>query len=294
VLPRPPGERGQGYFGHADEGGQWWVARNDFVGRLEKGVWISGLSVSNVARETVASAPARDGSNLVLLGRELIRLRGGIETGRIVLPESPGSVWSMMEDRRTNVWIATHSSGISRVTPTGEMRRWGTTNGLSTLSTRFVFEDREENLWIGTSGGGLMRFKPRRARTIGPENGLSERVVRSVAPDSSGGVWIATYGQGLFRWKDDRLSRFTDAEGRHSGSYAQSVYEDRAGRIWLGLFQGGVNVFDSQGVRLFPTGRVGGGNVISIFDDSRGRGHLRDRTPVSGHRSDTQRVHLAT
>ena len=211
-LPDPPGERGQGYFGHADEFGQWWAAQNAFVGRLEKGAWISALSVPNVVRDAVASAPARDGNTWLLLGRELRKLRGGIEISRVVLPEELGGVWSMAEDSRTNVWIATHDRGICRVTPAGEMRRWSTTNGLSSHNTRFVFEDREENLWIGTSGGGLVRFKPRRARTIGSESGLAVPV-RSVATVASGGAWIATYGKGLFRWRENALIPFAPMDG---------------------------------------------------------------------------------
>ncbi len=39
-LPVPPGEPGKGYFAHADETGQWWVAQNRFVGRWDGQRWV--------------------------------------------------------------------------------------------------------------------------------------------------------------------------------------------------------------------------------------------------------------
>jgi hypothetical protein len=50
----------------------------------------------------------------------------------------------------------------------------------------------------------------------------------------------------------------------------------------------------ASGARLPEGGRAETGQRAGELGGLGFGGHLRDRTPVSGHRSDTQRVHLAT
>ena len=70
----------------------------------------------------------------------------------------------------------------------------------------------------------------------------------------------------------------------------QSVYEDRAGRLWIGLYSVGVQVYDSDGARLLIAERAGGGNVISIFEDSRGRIWMGDGQGVTVCESNQFRI----
>ena len=175
----------------------------------------------------------------------------------------------MSEDSRGNVWICTYDRGVCQILPDGRMRRWTTTNGLGSVSTRFVFEDRESNLWIGTSGGGLARFRLRRFQSIGAESGLTERNVNSVWPSQDGGLWIGTQGKGLFRLHDGGVTNvllpIDDAT-----IYVQSVLNDRAGRLWLGtsrdLWRSDQGVFRT--IRLDPPRRA---DIHALFEDSHGR-----------------------
>ena len=200
-LPIPPGEAGQGYFGCVDEAGRWWAVQNRFIGHWEGGRWVAMVDPPELAGDAVGCAPARDGGMWLLLGRELRKLRRGLEVMRIDLSEAPGGVWSLSEDSRGNVWIATYNHGFCRVTLDGTMTRWDEAGGMAD-SGRCAFEDREGNLWLGTSGHGLARLIPKRFRYFELMGGRRGLVIQSVSAHPGGGVWAASYGHGLLHVTD--------------------------------------------------------------------------------------------
>jgi signal transduction histidine kinase/ligand-binding sensor domain-containing protein len=271
ALPDPPGQQGQGYFGVADESGQWWVVQHRFTGRWDGQKWIRTVDVPSVAIDGVGCAQARDGGFWLLFGQELRKYQRGTEVARIPLPETPGGVWSLFEDSEGAVWVCTYTEGACRVKPSGQMRRWTTTTGLSYRSTRFAFEDHERNLWIGTSGGGLVRFKARRFQTLGLERGLSERVVKSIWPESPESVWIATYGNGLFHSGRSGLTNVPLPGFDSSFLYAQTVLTDHAGRVWVGTYQQGLWRSESNQFKRIPFDQTGGNDIAALFEDSQKR-----------------------
>jgi PAS domain S-box-containing protein len=293
-LPRPPGEAGKGYHGLVGLTGDWWVTQHESVGRWDGKQWIPTTSPTHALAAPSISAHARDGGAWMLIGRDLIKLREGREISRRTLPQEPGGAWSLFEDSRGNVWICTYDQGVCRIAPDGEMRRWNTSNGLVYNGVRFVFEDREGNLWIGTSGGGLNRFKPRRFKAYGVENNLPERVVKSVSPAPGGGMWIGTYGKGLFRVDAPEIREVPlSTAGRAGPTYVQSVLTDRAGRTWVGSFDQGLWVKDKSGWRRIPDQCVGGGNVTSLFEDSRNRVWMGDGQGVTMFDGESSNIYAA-
>ena len=271
-LPPPPGEPGQGYIGTVDEKGQWWLAQNRFVGRWDGRRWVPiRAPTPRPGRSGVACAPARDGGIWVLLGKELFKFRDDNEVSRLSLPELRGGIWSMSEDRRTNIWISSYDSGLFRVTPDGQLHHWTTTDGLGSVSTRGVFEDREENLWIASSGGGLRRLTLQRFFETGSRSPAFRKVARSVSPARNGGIWIALYDAGLFRHDEPETSRVPVPGPGNESAYGLSVLEDRAGRLWYGDQDGcwlrrGPDRFEKIPLKLSA-----GANVSVLFEDSKGR-----------------------
>ena len=268
ALPAPPGEPGKGYLGCVDDNAHWWVAQHRFVGSWDGQRWTSTVAMTARNPELIGCAQARGGGIWLLVEKSLRKYKRGVEESRVTLPELPGGLWSMTEDSRGNVWFASYGEGVSRVSPDGQMRRWTTTNGLVSASTRFVFEDREDNLWIGTSGGGLTRFMPRRVQSFGAERGLTERVVSSIWPGREG-LWIATRGKGLFRLRDGVVTP-VPLPIPNKVLIAQSVLTDRKGRVWLGtgqdLWAADADVFR----RAYPD-QLSGADIRALFEDSRGR-----------------------
>jgi PAS domain S-box-containing protein len=266
-LPPPPGKSGMGYLGSVDEAGHWWVAQYQFVGLWDGQSWRQTVASTTTNSDRVGCTKARDGGVWLLVEKELRKYRQGVEVLRVRLPELPGAFWSMSEDSLGNVWISTYRQGICRVSADGQMRRWTTTNGLFSSSTRFVFEDREGNLWVGTGEGGLARFKPRRIQSFGVESGLPELVVNSLWPGRDDALWITTQGKGLLRLHDGRVTNVPMAVGVND---AQSVLTDRNGRLWLGTSRG-LLVSVKEGFRRIHSEQLGSADIRALFEDSRGR-----------------------
>lgn len=287
ALPPPPGNNASGYLGGVDEKGAWWVAQNKFIGRWDEKTWVEMVKPPAPGQlapaETVGFGSARDGGLWLLIGPELRKYKDGVEVARREMPRSRSGFWSLYEDSRANIWIATYNGGVSRISPTGEIKKWKSASGLPYDNVRFVFEDREDNVWIGTSGGGLLRYRSRRFQSFGPEEGLADRVVKSVWPVPGGNVWIGTYGSGLFRLRDGKVTRasFTNA-------FVLSVLEDRAGRTWVGTYGASLWQYSSSGLRSLARDESGcGRDASALFEDSRGRvwiGHSEGVTVFDGNR----------
>jgi signal transduction histidine kinase/ligand-binding sensor domain-containing protein len=268
-LPAPPGDEGAGYLGCVDEEGQWWAVQNQFIGRWENGRWVSMVDLPELANDSVGCAPAREGGMWLLLGRELRKLRRGLEVMRIDLPEAPGGIWSLSEDSRGNVWIATYNHGFCRVAPDGTMTRWNEAGGMAD-SARCAFEDREGNLWLGTSGHGLARLIPKRFRHFELMGGRSGLVVQSVSAHPGGGVWAASYGHGLFHVTDTTATNVPLPGIVDDIPYLQSVLADDAGQVWIGTLGDGLRVVSQDATRLVPPEQTAGDNIIALFKHSGG------------------------
>lgn len=87
-----------------------------------------------------------------------------------------------------------------------------------------------------------------RFRQLAMEDGISNNEVYGVIQDSQGYMWFAT-GDGL-----DRYDGYTFRVFRHdpndpgsvSGNFARALYEDPEGRIWLGTFSNGLDLYDPK------------------------------------------------
>ena len=112
-------------------------------------------------------------------------------------------------------------------------------------------EDRSGALWVGTYGGGLDRFDPATGGFVhhrhDPKDphSLDKDLVLSLFFDRKGTLWVGTQDGGLNRF-DERSGRFKAYRDQAAGSnYFHSIFEDRAGILWLGGY-GGLTRFDPQ------------------------------------------------
>src|SRR5579862_3523284 len=268
-LPEPPGQKGHGYFGQVDRSGRIWVAQDHYFGSWDGTSWVTSPLAATVTNGFVAANPARDGTLLVLSGTTLLRVDGDRVRSRTDVSESIREVWRMDEDRQGLVWISTMENGLYRLSPTGLLRHFTATNGLSCDPLRCTFEDREHNLWVGTSGGGLQRFKARSFASYDVETGLPERNVRAVIEEEPGKILIGMYGKGAVRLQGGRVSRVIPQEAAAAPAYTLSLLADSRGNTWFGTLRG-LFIMKDEVLKAVSTGDSGGERIPALFEDSRG------------------------
>ena len=272
-APLPPGAQGAGFHGHLGSGGIPWALRYDYFGRWDGERWVA-VAAEGVTNDFRSSLPARDGGLWVITKSKLIKLRDGTVERTVPLSLPIEAVWSMFEEVAGTLWVASYQNGLYRVRPTGEVTHYTMAEGLTYNSVRFAFHDRLGVLWVGTTGGGLMRLRPRTFHTFDTETSLPVRAVKSVAEESPGKMLLATYGGGVQRLEiagakpvSSTAARgvgytqcvLVDLQGRRwtgfydspmamgsgtdvrtiaatnsGGLNVSALFEDAAGRVWIG------------------------------------------------------------
>ncbi|MCP3961875.1 MAG: hypothetical protein GY719_28875 [bacterium] len=183
-------------------------------------------------------------------------------------PADPGSVgggqlMAIHEDREGELWIASQSTGLSRLDRTGNERSARFVRyrhdprdpyGLSSDALLNLHEDRSGILWIATRGGGVDKFDRRRERftTYRPrpagDGGLTGDRVWAVTEDRAGGLWAGTFDGGLSALERGSAARAGAGRERAAAGdlpslpddSVTSILEDGRGELWTGTYGGGL------------------------------------------------------
>lgn len=179
---------------------------------------------------------------------------------------SDNSITAIYEDRFGMLWIGTSNGldGFDRMTERFAHYQHDPAkpHSLSHNTITAICEDRtngENWLWVGTLGGGLdlLDRKTRQFfhynRDPDNPNSLSNDQVRAIHSDNSGAIWVGT-SSGLNKLVLDKsdgqiqpAAQFTRFKNNPndpnslSHNLIWSIYEDRAGNLWLTTFGGGLN-----------------------------------------------------
>lgn len=298
--------------------GTLWLTTENAVYRKEAGRdRFVPTGIKTEPRATLAEAP--DGT-LWLTEKE--QTRAIARNGKLIADGSafptPFGIRTLF-DRHGDLWVATWSDGVFRVTNPASPRRafahLTRSNGLLSDPVRAVFEDREGNVWIG----GEMGLNMVRRVPVNPARGVPSDPATNhmLAADQGGTVFIAndrsvfeirpgadpqaTYasstlieaicrparGQGIWVVLRGRAERFEGGQITASFSLpdnfaANSCGEDAAGRLWLPALQEGLFVVEGGKTRRWP-GIEGKRHIpgnIAIMADGRAAVHFRGTSPA--------------
>lgn len=221
-------------------------------------------------------------------------------------PAMPTStITSLLVDKEKTLWIGTHGGGLFCYRNRRfEKSPWH--QRLATDTVLSLHEDASGALWIGTEANGLFRAKGQKLEHYGPAEGLPNNAVFSLASDAKSRIWVGTErglalltpgkkvvtsaalggGQEAVRtilaardgtlWAGTKnglfAQRSNDREGNFepfpglTGISVSALEEDRAGVLWVGTLDAGLQRIAGGRVEVFEKGL----GVWSLLEDKAG------------------------
>lgn len=213
-----------------------------------------------------------------------------------------GEITDILELSDNNFFVATRDNGLLLFNPeSGLIQSFEQDmNELFNFSypvIECILRDREGNIWIGSSRG-LASFNPVTEKFIGFERDdnnihtLSGNIINSLLEDNNGRLWVGTLNNGLNLLKydnaDPEKSRFIryihnpEIETSISPGAIPTLGEDRAGCLWIGTENGGLDrvdlnhfqednvVFNHYRFDPFDAKNLSSNSISSIYEDSDG------------------------
>ncbi|HEY5326034.1 MAG TPA: two-component regulator propeller domain-containing protein [Mucilaginibacter sp.] len=172
-------------------------------------------------------------------------------------------VTSFEEDHDGDIWIGTDGGGLNLLnSKTGIFKHFRhdstTVNSLSSNSVLNIIKQKNsQSLWLGTYGGGVDNFDPvtntfkHYIKGNKPEQ-LSDDHIYALMEDHTGNLWIGTNrgGVNVLDPTTGKITRYTedlqhqDAPNHLSSDVICAFYEDKQGNVWIGTYDGGINIFN--------------------------------------------------
>jgi len=199
-------------------------------------------------------------------GLNRIKRKGfdAIEESRLLV------VQSVCDDGQGGLWIGSNGGEVGHLKG-GELKWFGTSQGLMDFSVRAVFVDRNQKVWVGTwsaVGPGLFQLHDGRFQQA-PGSEVVNPEVSAIYQDRSGKLWVGTQG-GLACWSENTWKVFTTREGL-SSDVVRAVIDDREGNLWIGTGGGGLNrMREGRFTKFRRTDGLPNDNISSLYADEDG------------------------
>ncbi len=146
-----------------------------------------------------------------------------------------------------------------------------------------INRDERDDLWLGTREEGLLRLRRRGARIRVDKFPVTDKRILSLAPGLEGDLLVGTENDGLLRVDTSGRLRerylYNSFEDSSIGSNSiWSLHRDRNDRLWVGLYNKGISVYDRLRDKFGSYQRqpgnentLQGESVTNITEDGRGR-----------------------
>ena len=198
-------------------------------------------------------------------------------------------VFDFEEDKDGNVYIATAEKGLNVFqVNTNSVHHFHASDKEDMQSfSKVICLDSTNTLWVGTEGNGLYAFDIEDQswttyRVNDSRDGISNNIITDIQLDGKGELWVATDGGGLNHFNRETHSfqqfhyDFTKANSLSTDALYR-LYFDKSDNLWIGTFNGGINILKSIHPPFFTNRayneekKLGLRSVLTIREDESSR-----------------------
>ncbi|WP_461091762.1 hybrid sensor histidine kinase/response regulator [Spirosoma gilvum] len=185
----------------------------------------------------------------------------------------------LFEDTEQNLWVSTEDKGLYRFDGRS-VRSFFVSKKVQNNVVRSICQDRYGRLFVGNMSSGLYRYDPASQTFVAiPYNGRTDLPIDELLVNRNNQIVMATSGKGL-KYFDPATNKILDLTTNvtsfdFSKSKVHSILEDKAGNIWIGIFQKGLlllsgnpNRFGYIGYKSVSNNTIGSSTVMALFEDS--------------------------
>ena len=189
----------------------------------------------------------------------------------------PWDVRCLALDRQQNLWIGT-SGGLVRLRRKVLYAfRTGQPTGDESITA--LLAETPTHLWVGLAGTGLLEGAPAELRPVRVGAMPQHVTISSLLRGHDGTLWIGTQGDRLWRWRNGQADRVPLApENRRSSEGISALMEDRRGVLWVGTWDGLMQLNSAGRLIAVETTDAGGHRrnlpmemVQALYEDSDGK-----------------------
>jgi signal transduction histidine kinase/ligand-binding sensor domain-containing protein len=232
---------------HADREGGFWVGTNGngLIHLKPRMVHMFTMADGLISNIPMAVLPSHDGRLWVGCNCGLSVYDGKKFTSYAEKEGLSNScVWSLAEDRSSNLWIATYGGGLFRFRD-GRFTQYSLKQGLPNTVVIHVIVARDDSLWLATLSG-VSHMQNGKFRNYTIAEGLSSNQALSLFQDRSGTIWAATQG-GIDRLVGERFVPFPTHQ-LSAGSLSTRFAEDSTGNLYVLDSPKGIRLIRNEGL----------------------------------------------
>lgn len=169
-------------------------------------------------------------------------------------------VSAITQDENGRIWVGTSGKGIFHLEEGSQkFRHIHSTEAEDTDFESFgklFFNDKQGSLWVGTQGSGLYQIvlATQQIRHFTMQNGLTSNNIMGIAQSAKGELLLATDGGGLniLTPKTGRIMavQYGKTQGKLNSNALLNILMDRDENVWIGTFNGGINVYKAHKTRF--------------------------------------------
>ncbi|MCR5108494.1 MAG: response regulator [Lachnospiraceae bacterium] len=188
-------------------------------------------------KEEVVNATCFHDDKLYIGTNEGIKILSGnkLETDELTDYLGNSRIRCMREDKDSNIWISTYSSGLGLVccSSDGEITNYTVDDGMPSNDCRSVIIDKNGRIIVGTNGGLAVIDNGKVIRTVGEKDGISNTVFLTVEEGDNGCIYAGSDGDGLIIIEENKITKLSRDDGLTSDVVMKIKKDEKRGIYWI-------------------------------------------------------------